>query len=331
MTNSLNEPLPQRVFAALADGEFHSGERLASIAGVSRSAVWKAIERLRELGLEIEAATNRGYRLAAACEALDAGRIGAAVPGCQVRVEWELDSTNAALLATPAPAPGDFLILLAENQTGGRGRRGRAWRATLGGSLALSIATTYETLPRDLPALTLAMGCCVLQALRACGAHGAGLKWPNDLWVDGRKLGGMLVELRAEAGGPGHVVFGVGLNLRLSSEAQAAIAALGTQATDLATLGVNVAARNALAGAVIARCVEGLSTFGREGFAPFAAAWGRDDVLRDRAVRVTDGERTVEGIARGIDAEGALRLEREDGRIERVIAGEVSVRMRAGA
>ena len=269
LTTPNDAPLAQRVFAALADGEFHSGEALADRAGVTRSAVWKAIEQLRELDLEIEAITHRGYRLVHPCEALDAARITAAVPTCAVRVAWEIDSTNGALLAADAPTPGEFVALLAENQTGGRGRRGRAWRASLGGSLALSIATTYETLPRELPALTLVIGCCVLQALHDRGAREVSLKWPNDLWFGERKLGGILVELRAEAGGPGHVVIGIGLNLRLSSASRTAIERLGTSAADLLECGVDVAARNALAARVIARCVEGLKVFDNAGFAPF--------------------------------------------------------------
>ena len=326
-----DEPLVRRVFAALADGADHSGEHLAALTGVSRSAVWKAIERLRELGLDIEAATNRGYRLRRACEALDAARISALAPDCEVRVEWSLESTNATLLAESAPSPGTCIALLTENQTGGRGRRGRRWHASLGGSLALSIATTYEILPRDLPALTLAMGCCVLRALRERGAEGIELKWPNDLWVADRKLGGMLVELRAEAGGPGHVVFGVGLNLSLSAAERAEIAQLGNEATDLASLGVDVAARNALAAAVIAQCSAGLRRFEREGFAPFVTEWRAADALRDRRVVVSDGAVEQSGLARGIDAEGALQLERDDGRITRIIAGEVSVRARVSA
>jgi len=171
----------------------------------------------------------------------------------------------------------------------------------------------------------------VLRALRERGAEGVELKWPNDLWVADRKLGGMLVELRAEAGGPGHVVFGVGLNLSLSAAERAEIAQIGNEATDLASLGVNVAARNALAAAVIAQCSAGLRRFEREGFAPFVAEWRAADALRDRRVVVSDGAVEQSGVARGIDAEGALQLERDDGRITRIIAGEVSVRARVSA
>ena len=333
--------LAQRIYLALADGGLHSGEALAAQAGVTRSAVWKAIGQLRDAGLSIEAQTNRGYQLVPCCAPLAPAVIHAGLAkeirgSTTVAVEWELPSTNLALLAAPPPPPGRHVVLLAENQTGGRGRRGRSWRAALGGSLCLSIATSFEPLPRDLPALTLAMGVCVRAALLACGATDLALKWPNDLVTMAAagadsakapaKLGGILVELRAEAGGPGHVVVGIGLNLLLGAAGRAAVAELGTTAADLATLGVDVEARNALAAAVISECVRGLETFGREGFAPFLEAWRAADALRDRPVRIEAGSGAREGIARGIDPQGALQVERADGRRESVLAGEVSVR-----
>jgi len=332
--------LQRRIFTALADGGLHSGEALADAAGVTRSAVWKAIGQLRERGLDIEAQPHRGYQLARRTAALDAALISAGLVkeiAALVAIEtcWETASTNADLLARSPLAPGRFAVLLAENQTAGRGRRGRAWRAALGDSLCLSIATSFEPLPRDLPALTLAIGVCVRDALEACGAEGLGLKWPNDLVLAAaaeepalRKLGGILVELRAEAGGPGYVVVGIGLNLRLSSELRGAIAESGTQAEGLETLGLEAAARNRLASVLIEQCVLGLRRFAAQGFAPFVADWRAADVLKGRAVRVCDASGERCGIARGIDARGALQLELEDGRCESIIGGEVSVRPR---
>jgi len=332
--------LAQELFRRLADGELHSGEALAAAAGVTRSAVWKGIGQLRDLGLAIEAQTNRGYRLVKPSEPLDAALIRNGLdkeirPLVEVRVAWETSSTNAALLAESPVPPGAFVVLLAENQTGGRGRRGRAWRAALGDSLCVSIATSFEPLPRDLPALTLAIGACVRAALEDCGARELALKWPNDLVArdldhgnDLRKLGGILVELRAEAGGPGYVVVGIGLNLRLGDEAREAISALGTVAGDLKSIGVDAAARNRLAAVLIDHCVRGLQQFGREGFAPFIAAWRKADVLQGTAVRVSDSSGEREGVARGIDAQGALQLEVADGRRMSIIGGEVTVRRR---
>ena len=327
--------LAQRVFAALSDREFHSGESLAAAAGVTRSAVWKAIGVLRELGVSIDAATHRGYRLAEPGEALEARAIAAGLPAAtrarlrSLEVAWSAASTNAVLLAASPPPAGAVDVLLAEHQFEGRGRRGRRWLAPVGGSLCLSIGATLDPLPRELPALTLAIGVCVLRALRPlprAGGPELGLKWPNDLVAGGAKLGGILVELRAEAGGAGHVVIGVGLNLRLGARGRADVAAEGTSATDLEALGVDVHPRNRIAAAVVERCVEGLACFAAEGFAPFIGEWRQADALRDRLVRVLGGTDAYDGIARGIDGQGALQVELPSGALRAVSSGEVSVR-----
>ena len=346
----MNDSLAQRVFATLADGGLHSGEALAMRAGVTRSAVWKAIEALRADGLAIDAATNRGYRLAAPCEALDPAALRAALTPVaaarsrRLEVVWETGSTNADLLAAPPPPVGSWDALLAENQRGGRGRRGRAWRAALGDSLCLSLATAFEPLPRDLPAATLVVGVCVLRALRGLGADGLALKWPNDLVVSAdrgsgaapaplAKAGGILVELRAEAGGPAHVVVGIGLNLR-APEALAAALAAQTEVgalppAGLEACGIEVGRRNALAAAVVSQCIEGLELFAAAGFAPFREAWRAADALRDRVVRAQGAmgpTGVLEGIARGIDDAGALWFEDATGARQALVAGEVSVR-----
>jgi BirA family transcriptional regulator, biotin operon repressor / biotin---[acetyl-CoA-carboxylase] ligase len=330
----VSAPLLQRVYAALGAGGFHSGESLAAGEGVTRSAVWKAIEGLRELGVEIEAVTHRGYRLAHPAVALDAAAIRAALPANslallqQVEVAWSVGSTNAELLARPPPAPGRVEALLAEHQDAGRGRRGRSWLAPVGGSLCLSLGAWFQTLPRELPTLSLAIGVCALRALESLGAQGLALKWPNDLLVRGRKAGGILIEMRAEAQGPGHVVIGAGFNLRLPAALAERIAASGTQPTDLATAGLDVTDRNRIAAALVGAMVSGLDAFVRDGFAPFAAEWAAADALRDQPVRILGAvaDEARDGVARGIDAQGNLLVERADGHREVVNSGEVSVR-----
>ncbi|MFO1456530.1 MAG: biotin--[acetyl-CoA-carboxylase] ligase [Steroidobacteraceae bacterium] len=329
-------PPAARTFAALADGAFHSGESLAEAAGVTRSAVWKSIEALRELGVQVEAVTHRGYRLAQPTEALSADAIRAQLdPDVRatlraLEVEWTLPSSNAALLQREPPAPGLCDLLLVEHQTAGRGRRGRSWLAPLGGSLALSLAASFDPMPRDLASLSLAIGVCVLRALGRRGARGLQLKWPNDLLTAEGKAGGILIDLRAESGGPAQVVIGIGLNLRLDATVRAAVAATGTAAADLAASGVDPAPRNAVAAALASECLRGIAQFAQEGLAPFAAGWRAADALRDRPVLVSGAAGTQSGIARGIDASGALQLELADGRRVPVVSGEVSVRPTAG-
>jgi BirA family biotin operon repressor/biotin-[acetyl-CoA-carboxylase] ligase len=291
---------------------------------------------LREAGLQIEAHTNKGYRLTQPTEALDALVIREHLPAsvrdrCAIEVAWEIDSTNLALLSRAAPEPHRYDVLIAENQTSGRGRRGRAWQARLGSSLCLSMATSFDPLPRDLPALTLVVGLQVRAALLKSAAQGIQLKWPNDLVIESgetglAKVGGILVELRAEAGGAAQVVIGIGLNVAIDEQDRAAIAALGNAASSLLDCGVDARMRNRLAADIVSECVIGLERFRAEGFAPFKESWSSADILSDQPVIVHDLNGQRRGIARGIDAQGALQLEREDGSREIVLAGDVSVR-----
>jgi BirA family biotin operon repressor/biotin-[acetyl-CoA-carboxylase] ligase len=333
MSQPRETPLAQHVFAALADGRFHSGSELARAADVTRSAVWKAMQQLRALGVDVHAVSHRGYRLAEPAPPLDAARIAALLgimaggmnAGIDVEVAWSVESTNQALLAREPPAPQHVRVLLAEHQSAGRGRRGRRWHAPLGGALCFSLSAAFAELPPDASALSLAMGVCLLRALRRLGLAPAALKWPNDIVTAQGKLGGILIELRAEAAGPAHLVIGIGMNLRLDAATLAAVRASGTAAVDLRSLGAVPAARNDIAAALIGECAAGLREFARSGFHSFIDEWRAADVLRDRAVTASEATKALHGIARGIDARGALQLETLEG-MQSVVAGEVTLR-----
>ncbi|MGE0581498.1 MAG: biotin--[acetyl-CoA-carboxylase] ligase [Steroidobacteraceae bacterium] len=323
--------LGERIFRRLGDGGFASGQQLARDFGVTRSAVWKAVHALGDAGVRIEAVPNRGYRLGDGVGALDAARILAQLPEdvrarvARCEVAWALPSTNAALLAAgEEPSRGRAAVLLAEHQTAGRGRRGREWVAPLGGAVCLSIAWTFAELPRDLAALSLVVGVCALRALSAHGLQGLELKWPNDVMAGGRKLGGILIEMRAEASGPVVVVIGIGVNVALGAPARSQVAAAGNTAIDVVELGGS-ADRNALVAGLVREVVGALPVFAAEGLTPFAAEWRQADALRGRAVSVALGTDPQVGIARGIDAGGALLVETPGG-LQRFVAGEVSVR-----
>jgi BirA family biotin operon repressor/biotin-[acetyl-CoA-carboxylase] ligase len=328
---TVEERLVQRLYRRLADGEFHSGALLAEHCGVSRSAVWKAVGQLRALGVEVHAVPNRGYRLPRAGAPLELSSIRSAlgaIAAAKLRrgeVWWSTDSTNAQLLARADLPPGHFDFLLAECQTAGRGRRTRSWLAPPGGALCFSLSWSFAVLPRDVTALSLVAGVCVLRALEGVGVRGVALKWPNDLVSDGRKLGGILIELRAEAGGPAYAVVGIGINVALGAEMRARVQATGTEAIDLLSLGWAQPDRNALAAAVINEVLTGILQFERTGFGSFAPDWRRADALAGRSVVVSSDAGAVHGHARGIDAEGALCVQTRDG-VQRFISGEVSVR-----
>ena len=330
----VDRPLIARVFAELSDGQFHSGEDLAQALGVSRSAVWKAVKSLRDLGATLHAVRNRGYRLAKSSEPLAAERILEKLSEAvrkQVRsleVAWTVGSTNTELLSRANPPNGSSEVMLAEYQTAGRGRRGRAWLAPPGGAICLSLSWTFRDVPADLGALGLVIGVCELRALHELGVAGAKLKWPNDVLVDERKLGGILIELRAESGGPACVVIGIGLNVALGAPLLAQIAETGIAATDLVTAGLVEPSRNSVAGSLVDSCIRGLLEFERDGLRPFVENWRDADALQGKMVDVRGavGEVT-RGLARGVDLHGALLVETADEGLKKFVSGDVSVRV----
>jgi BirA family biotin operon repressor/biotin-[acetyl-CoA-carboxylase] ligase len=319
----------------LADGEVHSGERLAAELGQTRAAVWKGVERLRAIGVDIKALARRGYRLAKPVELLDAGRIRAELSAESLvhlralELLFEVDSTNTRLLASDPPPSSMADVCLSELQHSGRGRLGRRWIAPFGGGIAMSLGWTCNDVVRTLPALSLGVGVAVAQALGRAGAEGISLKWPNDIWFNDRKLGGVLIELRGEAGGAAHVVIGVGVNVTLPEEARREVEASGVAVAAVADACRQPPSRNLLAGAILDELLSMLLQYERYGFAAFRDAWTALDGLNGRPAQVIVGQSSILGIARGVDADGALLLETPD-RLQRFVSGEASLRLTHG-
>ena len=327
----------QRLAAARAEEDtaprFVSGAALAADFAVTRSAIWKAMGILRERGTEIEAITHRGYRLLRPASPLTTeGVLARLRPATRQRLREgrclaEVASSNSVLMQAPAPPPGQFDFLTAEYQSAGRGRLGRSWLAPPGAALCMSWSWCFEGM-RQPGALSLATGVAVLRALQQLGIEGVRLKWPNDLVTPDGKLGGILIEMRSEAAGPLHVVVGLGLNLALGEPMRQFIgAAGGNQAADLASLCAGrPPLRETLAAALLDHNIELLQDFARTGFAATHAQYLAADALQGLRVRILGGgARVPGGIARGVDADGALQVEHE-GKMHAVVAGEVSVR-----
>jgi BirA family biotin operon repressor/biotin-[acetyl-CoA-carboxylase] ligase len=299
---------PSALLAALSSERAVSGAELARRLRVTRAAVWKQIEHLRELGAPVEAAAGSGYRLAWPLEPLAADsireRLDAATRArlAALDVHWRIDSTNTELQRRAATAAG-IEACLAETQTAGRGRRGRQWQSPLGGNLYFSLLRRFDAGMAQLSGLSLVVGVAVVDALADCGVVAAGLKWPNDLLANGQKLAGILVELGGEFLGPCHAVIGIGINLRLPAAARRRI---DQPAIDLASLCREVPSRNALAARLITRLIDALDHFEAQGFAAFGKAYARHDLLRGRNVRVIAAGATHEGIGAGVDTRGAL-------------------------
>ena len=326
---------PPPLLVLLADGEVHSGEWFATELGQTLAAVWKGGERLRAIGIDVQALARRGYRLAKPVELLDGGRIRAELSGERLphlrslELLFEVDSTNTRLLASAPPPPGMADVCIAELQHAGRGRLGRRWIAPFGGGITMSLGWACSDVVRTLPALSLGVGVAVSRALARAGADGISLKWPNDIWFKDRKLGGVLIELRGEAGGPAHVVIGVGVNLSLPEEARREIEASGAAAAAVSDACSRLPSRNLVAGAILDELLSMLLQYERHGFAAFRDAWTALDGLSGRPAQVIVGQNTVLGIARGVDADGALLLETPE-RMQRFVSGEASLRLTHG-
>ena len=304
-----------------------SGAELARELGITRSAVWKRIETLRAAGVEVQARPGEGYALASPLALLDAQAIAAALaPEARaelagVEVLFETDSTNAVALREPAPARG-ARAWLAERQTAGRGRRGRRWASPLAAHVYLSLSRRFEGGLPALQGLSLAVGVAAAEALHALGYAGVRLKWPNDLMADGRKLGGILVEIGGEAGGPMRAVVGLGLNVAMPASAAREI---DQPWCDLASLSDAPPSRQAVCVALLDALLPMLARFEREGLSAFLDGWARHDMLAGQRVRLQVGDRAVEGVALGITADGALRLHEASGERHHH-AGEASLR-----
>lgn len=313
----------------LADGAIHSGATIAAHLGVSRTAVWKALDKLSAYGIEVIALRGQGYRLVEPLELLDAAQIRMALAPTiaplidEIEIHTSIGSTSSHLLRLAQAGARTGRVCLSEHQAHGRGRHGRGWVSPFGRGILLSILWRYDFGLAGLSGLSLAAGAVIADVLGEQGVADIGLKWPNDILWQRRKLAGLLLEAAGEAHGPSHVVIGVGINLKLPA-AQAA--SIDQPWTDLATaLATDHIARNHLAARLITALAGALDRYASDGLTPFLDHWEAHDHYRGETVIIHDGPRRFSGIHAGITPDGALRLLTETG--ERTFrAGEVSLR-----
>jgi BirA family transcriptional regulator, biotin operon repressor / biotin---[acetyl-CoA-carboxylase] ligase len=316
----------RELLVALSEGMPVSGADLAARLGLTRAAVWKQVQQLREQGLPVEARRGAGYRLPWPVELLDADWIAGHCrprPGA-LEVHWSLDSTSSECQRRAADLP-DGSIVLAETQHAGRGRRGRSWLSPPGLNVYLSCLKRFDRGFAALSGLSLAVGVALVQALDSLGIAGVGLKWPNDVLVSasGAKLAGILVELSGEYQGPSTAVIGIGLNLRLPPELHAQA---GQPVADLAELaGGTPPGRNRTVAVLAGSLLGALERFDAEGFTAFAGAYAELDLLHGRPLRLSDAQGSFDAVGDGVDAQGALRVLRGNEAL-RIDSAEVTVR-----
>jgi BirA family biotin operon repressor/biotin-[acetyl-CoA-carboxylase] ligase len=312
----------------LADGYFHSGTELGQAMRCSRSAVWKVIHSLRSSGIEIYSVRGKGYRLSSQIDLLDSEEISSHLDAKtktilqKLEVHFELPSTNAHLLEAVGVSETSGVICLAEQQTSGRGRRGRTWVSPFGGNLYLSLLWQFAGGAAQLAGLSLAIAIAITRALRESGLDTVEVKWPNDILVSNRKLAGILLELSGEASGPCSVVVGVGLNIRATS---AEMALIDQPWIDLESVLGRSVGRNEMAGRLINHLMSAVQEFEKDGLAPFLDEWKACDSYAGQEVILHQPGGNIRGVVRGVDESGALLLA-EAGEMRRFHSGEISMR-----
>ena len=319
---------PGSLVAQLADGQWHRGPALAESLGVTRATISARVAALTALGLDVYSVSGKGYRLARPLDLLSveaiAGDLNANARGLldELIVHEQADSTNSVLAAFD---DGATRACLAEYQSAGRGRAGRAWVSPFAANLYLSIGRAVAAPQAPLGTLSLAVGVAVADALTELGVPDVGVKWPNDLWIGQAKVGGILIEHRGETGGAARLVIGVGLNVAMNDTQAAAIDQQFTQVADhMAPL----PSRSRLAACCLNAVLDALAAFEQSGFAGFAERWARYDRVCDKAVRLLEAQGERHGIARGINADGSLSVDINGERCA-VYSGDVSLRIGA--
>jgi BirA family transcriptional regulator, biotin operon repressor / biotin---[acetyl-CoA-carboxylase] ligase len=305
----------------LCDGHQHSGADLAKSLGITRAAVWKRVELLRALGVDIQAASGGGYHLERPLTLLDEAAIRSCLkyPGLELETSFLVESTNASLAARRVDIRPPH-ALLADGQSAGRGRRGRHWLSPPGSGIFLSLAWRFQSGLTGLSALSIVVGIAAARSLQQAGLEQVRLKWPNDLQVDGRKLGGCLIDINGSAEGPCDAIIGLGINLALAQTD-----AIDQPWTDLRQAGLE-ADRNGLTADLLDRLCQAAECLDRAGFAPFRDDWLALDAMHGRTVQVLGHDGNLQtGRADGIDERGCLRLITDSG-VQAISSGDVSVR-----
>lgn len=312
--------VPLKLIATLADGDFHSGEQLGEQLGMSRAAINKHIQTLRDWGVDVFTVPGKGYSLPEPVQLLNEAFIHSQIADNSVTVLPVIDSTNQYLLdRLNELKSGDSCV--AEYQQAGRGRRGRKWFSPFGANLYLSMYWRLEQGPAAAIGLSLVIGIVLAEVLQSLGAEDVRVKWPNDLYLKDRKLAGILVELTGKTGDAAQIVMGAGINLVMRN-VQADEINQGWINLQEAGIAID---RNVLAVQVINELRHSLRIFEQEGLAPFLPRWEKLDNFVHRPVKLIIGDKEIYGTSRGINEQGALLLEQE-GVIKPWVGGEISLR-----
>ncbi len=311
-----------------SSGTVVSGEELSSQLAVSRTAIWKQVNALRLAGWQIDAIPSQGYRLVSEPDQLDAELIRSGLPqdsliGCRIISLAETGSTNADLYSLADQGAEEGLVVLADRQTGGKGRMGRKWASPGGVNLYCSVLLRPAIPPYEAPQLTFLSALAVARAVSKTTGLQAAIKWPNDLLLNGNKVAGLLNEMNAETDLVSFVVLGIGINLNMRQE-QFPLDLRHPASSLLIEGGVKISRQDFTTLLLMELNLE-YKRFLQHGFEPARTEWARYCNAAGRKVRVDGGAASISGEFAGLDQDGALLVRLAGGGLERILSGDVQV------
>ena len=303
-----------------------SGQQISEQIGVSRAAVWKAIRRLQDEGYQVEAVRNKGYHIVGTPDVMTKEELDSLMKtrwaGRNILYYETTDSTNLRIRQAGDEGAPHGTLAVADRQTAGRGRRGRTWESPAGSSIYMSVLLRPDIAPNKASMLTLVMALSVAEGIQQCIPI-IQIKWPNDIIVNGKKLVGILTEMSAQVDYINHVTVGVGINVNMTAFPEE----IADTATSLCLECGHAVKRAPLIAAVMERLEENYEIFlETEDLSGLMERYSALLVNRDRDVRIIGEKETYQAHAIGIDRTGELIVRREDGTMEKIYAGEVSVR-----
>ena len=329
MANNVSDS-QDKILNALKDGKFHSGESLGELLGVSRTAVWKQLQKLEEIGLQVESVKGTGYRVVNGIDLLVKDDITVHLRDRNrneprsIELFQSLGSTNKYLREQAEKSDCSGSVVLAERQTSGRGRRGKTWVSPFAANIYMSILWDFEQGAQALEGLSLAIGVAVRRALIEVGLEDVRLKWPNDIYIGNKKLGGILLEMIGDPAGHCSVVIGVGINVSMPASMAVNI---DQPWTDCCSESDAPIARSRLAALLIDNIFDILNDFESLGFAGYRDEWQEADAFKGLQGTISTPRDSVSGTVIGVDNSGAVQLKLMSGEVKSFIGGELSLRL----
>jgi len=320
---TLNQNL-QHIVDILSDGEYHDGTSIGEQLNITRSAIWKAIKRLKNYGVLVESVKGKGYVMREPLLLLNAKRIGSALTEnlsqqIQLDVFETIDSTNTYLRNIPHNKK--INVCVAEKQTSGKGRLDRSWFSPFGKNLAMSLRYYFNCDISMLAGISLAVALAVKKTLVNFGLNeNTRVKWPNDIICNNKKIAGSLIEVNAESNGTCIAVIGVGINVNMLTNDN-----ISQPWTSVRTETKQLIDRNQLCAMLITNLVDHIKQFEADGFARFIDQWQQHDYLRDQEISLNNCGETICGVAKGVNDRGHLVLQMGDGVVKTFTSGDASL------